>query len=59
VLDASLVANAQAAQHQVGWAEKTRSRENVRSLTVNLNEKKTANTMALRKGRQHEGSTAA
>lgn len=62
VLDATIVANAQAVEHYeiarygtlIAWAEELGHDEIVRSLTTNLNEEKAANTklntIALRKG---------
>ena len=62
VLDAAIVANAQAVEHceisrygtLIAWAEALGYEEIVRSLTTNLNEEKAANTklntVALRKG---------
>jgi ferritin-like metal-binding protein YciE len=71
VLDAALVGNAQAIEHYeicrygtlIAWAEELGHRDIVRSLTTNLNEEKAANTklntIALRKGVNEKGSTAA
>jgi ferritin-like metal-binding protein YciE len=62
VLDAAIVANAQAVEHYeiarygtlIAWAEELGHDDIVRSLTTNLNEEKAANTklntVALRKG---------
>jgi ferritin-like metal-binding protein YciE len=71
VLDAALVANAQAVEHYeicrygtlIAWAEGLGHDEIVRFLTTNLNEEKAANTklnaVALRKGVNAKASTAA
>jgi ferritin-like metal-binding protein YciE len=71
VLDAAIVANAQAVEHYeicrygtlIAWAEQLGHDEIVRFLTTNLNEEKAANnklnTMALRKGVNAKASTAA
>jgi ferritin-like metal-binding protein YciE len=71
VLDAAIVANAQAVEHYemcrygtlIAWAEQLGHDEIVRFLTTNLNEEKAANTklntVALRKGVNAKASTAA
>jgi ferritin-like metal-binding protein YciE len=71
VLDAAIVANAQAVEHYeicrygtlIAWAEELGNDEIVRFLTTNLNEEKAANTklntVALRKGVNTKASTAA
>jgi ferritin-like metal-binding protein YciE len=71
VLDAAIVANAQAVEHYeicrygtlIAWAEGLGHDEIVRFLTTNLNEEKAANTklnaVALRKGVNAKASTAA
>jgi ferritin-like metal-binding protein YciE len=71
VLDAAIVANAQAVEHYeicrygtlIAWAEELGYDEVVRFLTTNLNEEKAAytklNTVALRKGVNTKASTAA
>jgi ferritin-like metal-binding protein YciE len=71
VLDAAIVANAQAVEHYemcrygtlIAWAEELGHDEIVRLLTTNLNEEKSANTklntVALRKGVNAKASTAA
>jgi ferritin-like metal-binding protein YciE len=71
VLDAAIVANAQAAEHYeicrygtlIAWAEELGHDEIVRFLTTNLNEEKAANTklntVAKRKGVNAKASTAA
>ena len=71
VLDAAIVANAQAVEHYeicrygtlIAWAEKLGHDEIVRFLTTNLNEEKAANTklntVALRKGVNAKASSAA
>jgi ferritin-like metal-binding protein YciE len=71
VLDAAIVANAQAVEHYemcrygtlIAWAEELGHDEIVRYLTTNLNEEKAANTklntVALRKGVNAKASTAA
>ncbi len=71
VLDAAIVANAQAVEHYeiarygtlIAWAEALEHDEIVRFLTTNLNEEKAANTklntVALRKGVNTKASTAA
>jgi ferritin-like metal-binding protein YciE len=71
VLDAAIIANAQAAEHYemcrygtlIAWAEELGHDEIVRFLTTNLNEEKAANTklntVALRKGVNAKASTAA
>ena len=71
VLDAAIVANAQAVEHYeicrygtlIAWAEELGHDEIVRFLTTNLNEEKAANTklntVALRKGVNSKASTAA
>jgi len=71
VLDAAIVANAQAVEHYemcrygtlIAWAEELGHDEIVRFLTTNLNEEKAANTklntLALRKGVNAKASTAA
>jgi len=71
VLDAAIVANAQAVEHYeicrygtlIAWAEELGHDEIVRFLTTNLNEEKAANTklntVALRKGVNAKASTAA
>jgi ferritin-like metal-binding protein YciE len=71
VLDAAIVANAQAVEHYemcrygtlIAWAEELGHDEIVRFLTTNLNEEKAANTklntVALRKGVNANASTAA
>src|SRR6476469_5875786 len=71
VLDAAIVANAQAVEHYeicrygtlIAWAEELGHDEIVRFLTTNLNEEKAANTklntIALRKGVNAKASTAA
>ena len=71
VLDAAIVANAQAVEHyemcrygtRIAWAEELGHDEIVRFLTTNLNEEKAANTklntVALRKGVNAKASTAA
>jgi ferritin-like metal-binding protein YciE len=71
VLDAAIVANAQAVEHYemcrygtlIAWAEQLGQDEIVRFLTTNLNEEKAANTklntVALRKGVNAKASTAA
>jgi ferritin-like metal-binding protein YciE len=71
VLDAAIVANAQAVEHYemcrygtlIAWAEELGHDEIVRFLTTNLNEEKAANTklntVALRKGVNTKASTAA
>jgi ferritin-like metal-binding protein YciE len=71
VLDAAIVANAQAVEHYemcrygtlIAWAEELGHDEIVRLLTTNLNEEKAANTklntVALRKGVNAKASTAA
>ena len=70
VLDAAIVANAQAVEHYemcrygtlIAWAEELGHDEIVRFLTTNLNEEKAANTklntLALRKGVNAKASTA-
>ena len=71
VLDAAIVANAQAVEHYeicrygtlIAWAEELGHDEIERFLTTNLNEEKAANTrlntVALRKGVNAKASTAA
>ena len=71
VLDAAIVANAQAVEHYeicrygtlIAWAEELGHHDIVRFLTTNLNEEKAANTklntVALRKGVNAKASTAA
>ena len=71
VLDAAIVANAQAAEHYemcrygtlIAWAEELGHDDIVRFLTTNLNEEKAANTqlnmVALRKGVNAKASSAA
>jgi ferritin-like metal-binding protein YciE len=71
VLDAAIVANAQAVEHYeicrygtlIAWAEEVGHDDIVRFLTTNLNEEKAANTklntVALRKGVNAKASTAA
>jgi ferritin-like metal-binding protein YciE len=71
VLDAAIVANAQAIEHYemcrygtlIAWAEELGHDEIVRFQTTNLNEEKAANTklntVALRKGVNSKASTAA
>jgi ferritin-like metal-binding protein YciE len=71
VLDAAIVANAQAVEHYemcrygtlIAWAEELGHDEIVRFLTTNLNEEKAANAklnmVALRKGVNAKASTAA
>jgi ferritin-like metal-binding protein YciE len=71
VLDAAIVANAQAVEHYemcrygtlIAWAEELGHDEIVRFLNTNLNEEKAANTklntVALRKGVNAKASTAA
>ena len=71
VLDAAIIAGAQAVQHYeicpygtlIAWVEKLGHEEVVRFLTTNLNEEKAANTklntVALRKGVNTKASTAA
>jgi ferritin-like metal-binding protein YciE len=71
VLDAAIVANAQAVEHYemcrygtlIAWAEELGHDDIVRFLTTNLNEEKAANTklntVALRKGVNATASTAA
>jgi ferritin-like metal-binding protein YciE len=71
VLDAAIVANAQAVEHYemcrygtlIAWAEELGHDDIVRFLTTNLNEEKAANTklnsIALRKGVNAKASTAA
>ena len=71
VLDAAIVANAQAVEHYemarygtlIAWAEELGHQDIVRFLTTNLNEEKAANTklntVALRKGVNAKASTAA
>ena len=71
VLDAAIVANAQAVEHYeicrygtlIAWAEELGHEDIVRFLTTNLNEEKAANTklntVALRKGVNTKASTAA
>jgi ferritin-like metal-binding protein YciE len=71
VLDAAIVANAQAVEHYeicrygtlIAWAEELGHDDIVRFLTTNLNEEKAANaklnTVALRKGVNKKASTAA
>jgi ferritin-like metal-binding protein YciE len=71
VLDAAIVANAQAVEHYemcrygtlIAWAEALGHEEIVRFLTTNLNEEKAANTrlntVALRKGVNTKASNAA
>jgi ferritin-like metal-binding protein YciE len=71
VLDAAIVANAQAVEHYemcrygtlIAWAEELGHDDIVRFLTTNLNEEKAAhaklNTVALRKGVNAKASTAA
>ena len=71
VLDAAIVANAQAVEHYeicrygtlIAWAEALGHEDIVRFLTTNLNEEKAANTklstVALRKGVNKKASTAA
>jgi ferritin-like metal-binding protein YciE len=71
VLDAAIVANAQAVEHYeiarygtlIAWAEALEHDEIVRFLTTNLNEEKAANTklntVALRKGVNTKASNAA
>ncbi|MCP1966918.1 ferritin-like metal-binding protein YciE [Bradyrhizobium elkanii] len=71
VLDAALVANAQAVEHYeicrygtlIAWAEELGHDDIVRFLTTNLNEEKAANaklnTVALRKGVNKKASTSA
>jgi ferritin-like metal-binding protein YciE len=71
VLDAAIVANAQAVEHYemcrygtlIAWAEELGHDEIVRFLTTNLNEEKAANTklntVALRKGVNAKASSAA
>ena len=70
VLDAAIVANAQAVEHYemcrygtlIAWAEELGHDEIVRFLTTNLNEEKAANiklnTVALRKGVNAKASSA-
>jgi ferritin-like metal-binding protein YciE len=71
VLDAAIIANAQAVEHYeicrygtlIAWAEELGHDEIVRPLTTSLNEEKSANTklntVALRKGVNAKASTAA
>ena len=71
VLDAAIVANAQAVEHYeicrygtlIAWAEELSHKEIVRLLTTNLNEEKAANiklsTVALRKGVNAKASNVA
>src|ERR1700688_4994851 len=71
VLDAAIVANAQAVEHYemcrygtlIAWAEELGRDEIVRFLTTNLNEERAANTklssVAQRKGVNAKASTAA
>ncbi|MBR0742264.1 ferritin-like domain-containing protein [Bradyrhizobium liaoningense] len=71
ILDAAIVANAQAVEHYeicrygtlIAWAEELGDDDIVRFLTTNLNEEKAANTklntVALRKGVNKKASTAA
>ena len=71
VLDAAIIANAQAVEHYemcrygtlIAWAEELGHDEIVRFLTTNLNEEKAANTklntVALRKGVNAKASDAA
>ena len=71
VLDAAIVANAQAVEHYemcrygtlIAWAEELGHNEIVRFLTINLNQEKAANaklnSVALRKGVNAKASTAA
>ena len=71
VLDAAIVANAQAVEHYemcrygtlIAWAEELGHDDIVRFLTTNLNEEKAANTklntVALRKGVNAKASSAA
>jgi ferritin-like metal-binding protein YciE len=71
VLDAAIVANAQAVEHYemcrygtlIAWAEELGHDEIVRFLTTNLNEEKAANTklntIALRKGVNKKASSVA
>lgn len=71
VLDAAIVANAQAVEHYeicrygtlIAWAEELGHDDIVRFLTTNLNEEKAANSklnsVALRKGVNKRASTAA
>ena len=71
VLDAALIADAQAVEHYemcrygtlIAWAEKLGHDDVVRFLTANLNEEKAANTklntIAMRKGVNTKASTAA
>jgi ferritin-like metal-binding protein YciE len=71
VMDAGIVANAQAIEHYeiarygtlIAWAEELGHEEVVRLLTTNLNEEKAANTklntVALRKGVNRKASNAA
>jgi ferritin-like metal-binding protein YciE len=71
LLDAAIVANAQAVEHYemcrcgtlIAWAEELGHDEIARFLTTNLNEEKAAstklNTVALRKGVNAKVSTAA
>ncbi|WP_442869944.1 DUF892 family protein [Bradyrhizobium sp. CCBAU 45389] len=71
VLDAAIVANAQAVEHYeicrygtlIAWAEELGHDDIVRFLNTNLNEEKAANTklntVALRKGVNKKASTAA
>jgi ferritin-like metal-binding protein YciE len=71
VMDAAIVANAQAVEHYeicrygtlIAWAEELGHDDIVRFLTTNLNEEKAANTklntVALRKGVNAKASTAA
>ena len=71
VLDAALIASAQAVEHYeitrygtlIAWAEELGHDDIVRFLTTNLNEEKAANTklnsVALRKGVNAKASTAA
>ena len=70
ILDAAIVANAQAVEHYemsrygtlIAWAEALGHDEIVRFLTTNLNEEKAANTklntVALRKGVNTKASAA-
>jgi ferritin-like metal-binding protein YciE len=70
VLDAAIVANAQAVEHYemarygtlIAWAESLGHEDVVRLLTTNLNEEKAANTklntIALRKGVNNKASAA-
>lgn len=71
VLDAAIVANAQAVEHYemcrygtlIAWAEELGHKEIVRFFTTNLNEEKAANaklsTIAVRKGVNKKASTVA